>query len=457
MNFIHRANRKDTIAALATPPGMGGIAIIRVSGDQAIHSVNQLVHSDLTQQASHTIALNKLFASNDKLLDIALVLVMHPPRSFTGEETVEIHCHGGHLVAKNVLEALFATGVRPAEPGEFSLRAFLNGKIDLAQAEAIQDLISARNENALQVAEGHLEGRLSQKIKDLQQRATDLCALFEAWVDFPEEGLEFCSFDEAIAQVEDLASKVRELIKTYLNGKIIHDGLSICILGAPNVGKSSFMNTLLGKERAIVSSIAGTTRDFVEDDLYLNGLHCRLIDTAGIRETEEEIEYQGIERSQRAMERADIILALLDATRPDDPEMLAPLQKIPKDKSVIIWNKIDIRTKKLPDLYQPHIVHLSAKTGEGIDSLSTAIDRLIWRETPLSKNEIMITNLRHKKELELAMHALEKVAEGLRNSLSAEFIALEMKEALLSFGSILGTDITEDILDSIFSRFCIGK
>jgi len=313
MQFIHQTDHKESIAALATPPGMGGIAIVRVSGKKAVACVGTLIHESLDEQPSHLACLKTIYSPQGERIDQALVLVMRSPRSFTGEDVVEIHCHGGHLIAKKILQALFQEGIRPAEPGEFSLRAFLNGKIDLAQAEAIQDLISARNEEALKVAEEQLEGRLSTHILSLQKRATELCALFEAWVDFPEEDLEFCSFEEAIANVTALKDDVQQLTDTFHNGKILQEGVSLCILGAPNVGKSSLMNALLGKDRAIVSSIAGTTRDLVEDDLMLNGLHCRIVDTAGIRTTDEQIEGEGVKRSKEAMARADVVLAVVDA------------------------------------------------------------------------------------------------------------------------------------------------
>jgi len=457
MLFIHQTDQKETIAALATPPGMGGIAIVRVSGSKAVASVGNLIQNSLEQQPSHLATLKTLYDPHGERLDQALLLVMRAPRSFTGEDVVEIHCHGGHLIAKRILSALFQKGIRPAEPGEFSLRAFLNRKIDLAQAEAIQDLISARNEEALKVAREHLDGRLSNHILLLQKRATSLCALFEAWVDFPEDDLEFCSFEEAIADVSSLVDDIQHLIDTFAGGKILQEGLSLCIIGAPNVGKSSLMNALLGKDRAIVSSIAGTTRDLVEDDLMLNGLHCKIVDTAGIRTTEEQIEYEGVRRSKQAVEHSDIVLAVADATRPNEKEMLAPIEEIQKKKSILIWNKIDIGNTPLPDLSRPYTVSVSAKTGEGLDSLAKMIESSVWQNNTHPRGELMITSLRHKQALEKAKEALLQVIEGLKLTLSPEFISLEMRDVLTALGSIIGTDITEDVLDSIFSRFCIGK
>jgi len=457
MEFIHKTNQNDTIAALATPPGSGGIAIIRISGPEALRAASALCRSDLEQQSSHTVSLKTIVSAQGKLLDQALVLVMRAPRSFTGEETVEIHCHGGHLIARNILEELFTGSVRPAEPGEFSFRAFLNGKIDLTQAEAVQDLIGARNQEALRVAEDQLEGRLSTHIQQLQKQATQLCALFEAWVDFPEDDIEFIPLSQALSELTELSRQIRHLIDTFDSGKILQQGLSICILGAPNVGKSSLMNSLLGKDRAIVSSVAGTTRDIVEDDLLLNGLHCKIIDTAGIRETQESIEKEGVIRSKKAMANADIILAVLDASRAQDPLMFEPVVQAPPEKSIFIWNKIDIATSSLPELSHPYSVRLSAKTGEGLDSLSQALDSITWKGKGPNKTDVVITNLRHKNALEEAEKAILQTLEGLKNDISPEFLSMDMKEALVALGSIIGTNITEDILSSIFSRFCIGK
>jgi tRNA modification GTPase len=342
------------------------------------------------------------------------------------------------------------------------MRAFLNGKIDLAQAEAIQDLIGAKNEEAVRVADDHLAGRLSSRIRELQQQATDVTALFEAWVDFPEDDLGDSLLEGAKRDLATLHHAIAALLATFHDGAIIHDGVTLCILGAPNVGKSSIMNALLGKDRAIVSPIAGTTRDMIEDDLHLNGIHCRLIDTAGIRTSDELIEVEGIKRTRHAMTRADVILAVLDASRPEDTEMYAPLTEVPMEKTVIVWNKIDCAPLPCPvwDLdatQQQREVHLSALTGEGLDQLMHAIERLMWQTGTPRRDEIMITSLRHKEALDRAAAALDRAIHGLEQELSPEFIALDMRDVLRSLGSVIGTDITEDILNSIFSRFCIGK
>jgi tRNA modification GTPase len=458
MHCVHKTHYSDTIAAIATPPGHGGIAIIRVSGSRSVEAVAALTGTDLSLQPSHLMKLHTLYTVDRKVLDRALILVMHAPRSFTGEQTVEIHCHGGYLVARRILGALFSGCVRPANPGEFSLRAFLNGKIDLTQAEAIGDLINARNEESLRVAEEQLEGKLSREIADLQKKATDLAALFEAWVDFPEEDLGYTSFEEASKQLRILLEQVRRLADTFKDGRILHEGVCICIVGAPNVGKSSLMNALLGRDRAIVSDIPGTTRDLVEDDLIIDGVHCHIIDTAGIRDTQESLESEGIRRSRQAFSRADLVLAIVDVTRLLDDDNIQPLAEIPHEKSILVWNKTDLSTKK-PVLEEIPCrnVYVSAKTGEGLEELSSAISEKIWSKGTPRRDETLITNLRHKEALDQACESLQRVIDGLAGQLSPEFIAFEMRDVLVQFGSILGTDVTEDILNSIFSRFCIGK
>ncbi len=476
MQYVHgHAHRGDTIAALATPPGVGGIAIIRVSGEKALEIASHLVQFSLALQPSHTVKLRPLYSPSGNVIDRALVLVMRAPRSFTGEETVEIHCHGGHLIARRVLESLSYYGARPAEPGEFSMRAFLHGKIDLAQAEAIQELIGAKSEEALKVAEAHLEGKLSQAILKFQKEGTRIAAIFEAWVDFPEEGLEFAPFEEVVESLEKMKGDIEQLLMTYRDGKIIHDGITLSLVGAPNVGKSSLMNALLGKERAIVSPIAGTTRDLVEDDATFNGVPFRLIDTAGIRETQEIIEGEGIRRSLQVIDRADLVLVVLDATRPYDEEMIDILKNIPAHKSIIVWNKIDILKEREDNRLHDHqvfktaqeslkgqfpsmpSVYVSAATKEGFQELKAKIDQVVWSRGALPRDEVMITSVRHKRALEAALQSLIRVLQGLVSGESPEFVVFDMKHFLKNLGSVIGTDITEDILTAIFSQFCIGK
>ena len=458
MEFIHHTYIPgETIAAIATPPGEGGVAIIRISGKEALQVAKKIFSGPVEKYRSHTAHFGKIHNFQGEHIDDVLLLPMLAPRSYTGETTVEIHCHGGSLITRRVLDTVLAAGARAALPGEFTFRAFINGKMDLAQAEAVQKLIGAKNERALDAAENQLKGTLSQKLSLYQHQMTRIAAVLEAWVDFPEEGLEFATMDELSNEIEEICLSMEKLIATFHNGKILHEGLSLCLVGCPNVGKSSLMNALLDKERAIVSSTPGTTRDVLEDHLRINGLHFKVSDTAGIRETEEEIEQEGIRRSKETMKNADLILCVLDAHRgltPEDEELL-PL--LPFTKTIVIWNKIDLPHASLPQIKCPHRVQLSAKQKKGLEELHKMIDQLIWTEGPPSKEEVLITNIRHKEALEAAVTSARKVQMGLNQGISPEFLTIDMRQALSELGKIRGVNVTEDILSSIFSQFCIGK
>lgn len=453
---IQQYKKGSTVAAVATPPGEGAIAVIRISGPEALCVTEKIYSGPVASYHSHTARFGSVRDREGQTIDHVLLLVFRAPRSYTGEETVEIHCHGGSLVTRKVLERVFEAGARPALPGEFTFQAFSNGKLDLAQAEAVQQLIASKSELARQSASGQLEGALSKKIGQFQQLLTKNAAILEAWVDFPEEGLEFTTMDEIVASLEETCRMMRHLLDTFEEGKALHEGLSLCLIGVPNVGKSSLMNALLGKERAIVTEIAGTTRDLIEEDLRLCGFSFKLIDTAGIRETDERIEQEGIRRSRAAMEKADLILLLLDASRPLMQSDLNLLEIAPRQKTILIWNKIDLSPPPISISWENSIV-LSAKEGIGLDNLRTAIERMIWKKGPPSKEEVLLTSMRHYQALSQAIHFCETVISGLREQMSPEFIAFDMRSCLHHLGSILGTNVSEDILSSIFSQFCLGK
>lgn len=452
MDFVHRPYVPgQTIAAIATASGEAGIAVIRLSGNEAIAIADKLFSKPVSELKSHTVHFGKIIWQGE-VIDEVILIVMKAPRSFTGEETVEIQCHGG-LTAKRVLEAVIAAGAKAASPGEFCFKAFMNGKMDLAQAEAIQAKIGAKNELALHAAQEQLEGRLSERVRHFQTTLVDIVAIFEAWVDFPEEGLEFRPFDEVVNTLENLVGELASLLKTFHQGKILHDGVAVSLVGSPNVGKSSLMNALLGKERAIVSPIAGTTRDLVEDDLCLNNLHLRLIDTAGIRHTTEAIEEEGIRRSKKSIDRADIVLYVLDATQPEWLDV-----ELPPEKTIAIWNKIDkAHERPLPKLPFHEVVEVSALQSIGLDALHAAIDRLIWKEGALKRDEVVISSLRHKEALQEAHEACLRALNGLKHGVSPEFVSLDTRACLQALGTIIGTNITEDIITRVFSKFCIGK
>jgi len=445
-----------TIAAVATPPGEGGVAIIRISGKDAVPIADAVFSSNVESIKSHTVRYGHIH-KNGQHIDDVLLLVMRAPRSYTGEDTVEVHCHGGSLITRRVLDAVLEAGAKQALPGEFTFRAFIHNKLDLSQAEAVQELIGAKNERALDAAEQQLQGRLSEKILTFQSRLNSIAAILEAWVDFPDEGLEFASFEEVCDDLESVIGEMRELEATYHDGKILHDGISLCLIGCPNVGKSSLMNALLDKERAIVTDTPGTTRDIVEDHLRINGLNFRLIDTAGIREGAETIEQEGIRRSREALEKADLVLLVLDAGRGISAEDEQLINIVPKGKTIVIWNKIDLPHNGIPQIPLPYIVPLSAKEKKGLDQLHKKIDQVVWEGAPPSKEEVLITNVRHKESLSSAIASCEKVLDGLRADVSPEFVAFDMRDCLENLGKVIGTDVTEDILSAIFSKFCIGK
>lgn len=447
----------ETIAAIATPPGEGGVAIIRISGKEAVQVAQKVFNRSIANFKSHTVHFGKIIDSEGFFIDEVLLIPMLGDKSFTGENTIEIHCHGGRLITRRVLDTILKAGARMAFPGEFSFKAFINGKIDLTQAEAIQELISAKNEYALNAAEEQLQGKLSEKILSFQKELIDIAAILEAWIDFPEEGLEFITMDELILQIQSVLNKMESLLRTFNDGKIIHDGISLCLAGCPNVGKSSLLNALLDKNRAIVSATPGTTRDIVEDHLNYKGMNFKLIDTAGIRETIEEIEAEGIKRSHHVIQEADLILLLLDATKTLGDGELKLLNMVPKNKTIGVWNKIDLEDAQFPKIPLEHTVHISAKHKSNIDLLYNKIEEVLWNNAPPSKDEILITNVRHKEALETSINYVTQTIQGLHEEQSPEFLILDLRQALFELGKIIGTNISEDILTAIFSKFCIGK
>lgn len=458
MEFVHQPYQPDeTIAAVATPPGEGGVAIVRISGKEAIPVAAKIFSGKVASYKSHTAHYGQIFNANREHVDDVLVLVMRGNRSYTGEDTVEIHCHGGSLVTRRVLDVVLQAGARAARPGEFTLKAFMNGKLDLAQAEAVQELICAKNEHALDAAESQLKGALSQKILTFQKELTSIAAILEAWVDFPEEGIEFASMEEICGQLSDISAVMQRLVDTFHDGRIVQEGISLCLIGCPNAGKSSLMNALLDKDRAIVSPMPGTTRDVLEGQIRLNGLNLHLMDTAGIRHSEEVVEQEGIRRSKEAMTQADLILLVLDATKPLDEEERWLMGQVSPKKTIAIWNKTDLPHQKLPAINFPHVVQISAKEKTGLEALRSQIDSVIWTHGPPARDEILITNLRHKEALVQAIKACQAVIQGLKDGTSPEFLSLDMRHCLQELGKVIGTNITEDILSAIFSKFCIGK
>ncbi len=450
-------HKTSTIAAIATPTGEGGIAIIRLSGSDAIAIADAIFSGNVCSYKTHTLHFGRILETHKEIIDEGMLTVMRSPHSYTGEDVVEIHCHGGSLVSKRVLQRVINAGAKTAEPGEFTFRAFMNGKLDLLQAEAVQELIMAKNELALSSANKQLHGKLSKKITSIKDALIDIAAILEAWVDFPEEGIEVASMEQIILQLLEVKEEIHKLLLSFDKGKIIHAGLSICLIGSPNVGKSSLMNAILSKDRAIVTNTPGTTRDIIEEELRLGGINFRLIDTAGIRQTDEEVEMEGIKRSKHAMSDADIILLVLDRSRSLSKDDLKLIDDVDVNKTIILWNKEDLPMVTHRNLQFKYMISISAKEGWGLDSLEKIIGELIWTHGPPSKEEVMITNIRHKEALDESASYLTQIIQGLEKGLSPEFLSFDIRQSLSCLGRIIGFEITEDVLAAIFSKFCIGK
>lgn len=446
---------KDTIAAVATPFGNSAIAIIRLSGKNAIKIIQSIFSKNLKEVSSHSVHFGHILDKKNNVIDSVVVVIMKNPHSYTGEDSVEINCHGNPLIIKRILKRLFEKKARPAQPGEFTYRAFINKKMDLAQAEAVQELISAQNETAKIAAQNQLEGKLSKKILSFQKKLTDITAIIEASLDFPEEGLEFSSENTLMHDLKEIIKQMQDLNSTYENGEKIKAGINLCLCGSPNVGKSSLFNLLLRKERAIVTEIPGTTRDILKEELTIGPLHFHLMDTAGIRKTKGTIEQEGIKRTKKMIEKTDIILLLLDASQNLNVNDYELMQLCPKEKTLLVWNKIDLEfpTIQLKENTYP----ISVKETTGIDVLLSAILRKIDQKKISPNNEIILTLERHKKALDDAIDACKKTLEGLQEKKSYEFLSFDLRYALSLLSSIIGTDVSEDILSSIFSQFCIGK
>ncbi|MCI0381654.1 MAG: tRNA uridine-5-carboxymethylaminomethyl(34) synthesis GTPase MnmE [Chlamydiae bacterium] len=447
----------DTIVAIATAAGEGAISIVRLSGKQSQAIAECIFSRSLTNIPSYKLCLGEILDETRKRVDEVLVTIMRAPKSYTGEDVVEIHGHGGKLVTNQILNLCIKKGARLAFPGEFTYRAFINGKIDLTQAEAVQQTISAKNELSLHAAGEQLKGALSQKIATFQKELIELTAIIEAWVDFPEEDLAFTTFEEWLSHLSSIIDSMKVLENTFHHGKIIFDGITLSLVGAPNAGKSSLMNALLRKERAIVTPIPGTTRDILESDLRIGDLHFKLLDTAGIRETEETIELEGIRKSREAMKMADLILLVIDATQQLGEQEIKIFKLCPSHKTILIWNKTDL-PHFIPTISNfPHSVKISAKHQTGLDELETLVHTIIWNGSFPAKDELILTNFRHKEALTRAIESAEVAYNGLKNGISPELIAIDLKQALEWLGTIVGMNINEEILSAIFSKFCVGK
>jgi len=463
----HFVNSEDTIAAIATAEGSGGISVIRISGNDSFRILSKIfkrkTDRKLSDLESHRLYRGHIQNSRSEIIDDVLGTIMKSPNSYTGEDVVEIHCHGGYLVPRKILETIIHYGARPAQPGEFSFRAFLNGKIDLTQAEAIVDIVNSQTELGLKQAELQLHGGLSKLINDLKELTLDSLAEVEANVDFPEEDINPLVKESMIKSSKMIISSTERLISTFEGGNIIKNGVNTVIIGKPNVGKSSLLNRLLNKDRAIVSQHPGTTRDFIEETIDIKGIPLKLIDTAGIRTTSDEVEGLGVGLAKEKAKIAELIIAVLDSSRDLDTDDIEVLNTIKNHKHLLIANKSDLEqkidTKELERLVNPYnLIPTSAKTGNGIEELKIRIVELVLGSGNITdSSEVILTEIRHKKSLEDANSDLKSFLKALNNNESPEFLAIDLRSALDNFGDITGETTTEDILGRIFSKFCIGK
>lgn len=452
---------QDPICALATANGTGAIAVLRISGQGAKSIVSRAFSKDLTTLPTHTVHLGWMRSATGERLDEVLATIFDHGKSFTGEESVELACHGSPYIQQVLLQRLIEVGCRLAEPGEFTKRAFLNGRLDLSQAEAVADLIAAQSKQAHQVALQQLRGRFSSELQQLREQLINFAALIELELDFAEEDVEFADRSSLVQLVAAVLQMVRRLAASFELGNAIKQGVPVAIVGAPNTGKSTLLNQLLGEERAIVSNIAGTTRDVIEEVLNIEGIQFRLIDTAGIRQTTETIEALGIERSQQKIEQAKIVLCLADsgdaANLNETMEWVKTLKTLHPDKNILlILNKADLNsTVNLNN--QEEVLQISALTGEGILELKNKLVQLTLGDFSI-QDETIVSNARHHSALQLTAAALERAQAGLNGQNTADFIAMDIREAMRQLGHITGQiDVDTDILGTIFSKFCIGK
>ena len=453
-------NELSPIAAIATPVGEGGIAVIRVSGKDAIKLVQKVWRGkDLSAQASHTVHFGKILDSNGDIVDEALATLFHTDRSYTGEETVEIACHGGVLVTQAVLETVLSAGARAAEPGEFTQRAFLNGKLELSQAEAVADLIHAKSLKAVDAAQQQLEGKLGDHIREFRQQIIDATAMIELELDFIEEDVEFANKAQLQKLLEDLVVEINRLLDTYESGRLVKDGVNTVLIGRPNAGKSTLLNTLLGKERAIVSDIAGTTRDTIDVDWNYGGLLFKLIDTAGLRETKDAIEAEGVKRSEKAFNQADLVVYLKDLSHDfDDIERndINDYQKRAGETPfILIGTKSDIEVEV--DWRKDFDLKISAKDGAEVDALKKLLKDRALENAHYDASSLLITSSRHRDALQKTKKHVDEALKGLDQNITGDFLSIDLRAALNELGTITGEITNEDLLDSIFSRFCIGK
>lgn len=456
--------RGDTIAAIATAMTNSGIGIVRISGRDSLEIIDRIYQSKngkkkISQMPSHTIHYGYI-CDHDKIIDEVMVLVMKAPNSYTTEDTVEIDCHGGILVMKRILETVIKYGARPAEPGEFTKRAFLNGRIDLSQAESVMDLIQAKNDIVLESSIYQLQGSLKKKVKRIRSELIHEIAFIESALDDPEH-ISLEDYGIKLNQIIiDLTSQIVELLRFSENGELLKQGINTVIIGKPNAGKSSLLNLLAGIERAIVTEVEGTTRDVLQEQINLNGIILNLIDTAGIRETDDIVEKIGVDRAKQYLEDADLVLYVIDGSRTLSEEDQEIVNMIQGKKVIALINKSDLEQQaewKQLEFITNHVIAISAKNGDGIEELTDRIRELFLQGEVSFNDEVIITNIRHKNALLSALESLDLVEESIQTGMPEDFYTLDLMNAYEVLGKIIGESVEDDLADEIFSKFCMGK
>lgn len=455
----------DTIGAIATAPGEGGIGIIRISGEKSLQVANDIFKSvsgkKIEEYNTRTLIYGHII-DGEKTIDEVLVAYMKGPNSYTTEDVIEINCHGGFISVKKILELVLSKDVRLADQGEFTKRAFLNGRIDLAQAEAIIDVINAKTEMAHTVAQSQLEGSLSKKIKDLRFGITEMLAHITVSIDFPDEDVEHITYNTLKEKSLELQKEINKLYDTAESGKILRDGLKTVIVGKPNVGKSSLLNAVLGENRAIVTDIPGTTRDVIEEFVNIKGIPLKIVDTAGIRETEDVVEKIGVEKSKEFFNSADLSIVVLDSSRELEIEDIEILEAVQPNKTIVLLNKTDldqvIDIEKIKQfVHEKNIITISALQHEGIEKIHDKIEDMVFEGTVRNSSDLVVTNSRHKDALYKAKQSISDALTAIDSYMPLDFIEVDFKNIWDYLGYINGDTVTEDLLDTIFSNFCIGK
>lgn len=463
--MLETATELDTIAAISTPPGEGGISIVRVSGNTALDVAEKIFKGkDLHTVKSHTINYGHIVNPKTKhTVDEVMVSVMLAPKTYTCEDVVEINCHGGIVPTNDILQLLLSNGARMAKPGEFTERAFLNGRVDLSQAEAVMDLIRAKTDRSMKVALNQLDGDLSHLIKNLRQDILDVLAQVEVNIDYPEyDDVETMTSKLLREKAVEVKAQIKQLLQTAQEGKILRDGLATAIVGHPNVGKSSLLNRMLHEDKAIVTDVAGTTRDVLEEYVNVRGVPLKLVDTAGIRETNDKVEKIGVERSRKAIKTADLVLLVLDSSNPLSDEDRQLIKVTDEAKRIIILNKTDLPmqldTDELFNLVpEDQVIRTSATEGVGLDDLKEKISKLFFGGIESNQNSVIVTNARHIGLLNQAEEALDSVLQGLKDGMPVDLVQIDMTRCWEFLGEITGNSYQDELLDQLFSQFCLGK